>query len=572
MAETSTIHATPDYDTVATQEELKCVKDVVSAFVVALRNYSLYPRNHSVRRNSVRKVQSLLEGFFERHHYALRLDIQKESLLFKKEVVHQGQTEVDDWAFILFRDGIQWLEFQEGVDSAEITAFLKILNSCKKLKEEAESDLVTALWEQEFSGLRYKAVELNWDAKPVDLSLPRARYEERGGAQDQEMEGEEQANTAVVEFLKDGAESRLKLTSKEVETLQAMISEEEDRDTYQDLLDVVLAILDDQDEERVFTEVLNFLVNEFKDILEEDEFRFAYKFLWSLSRARLSYKSERRWAGPLLDQFFRMISSPEILGVLSQIWPTMDTLDKERIGLLRQVLLLLPAEAISTLAPMLLEIRSWSVQRQLMEVIGILAKRDLRPLERLLNRPEEFLVKQLVFIMAHLNDGRVDKNLRKMTHHPSEQVRKQALKSLLTRDPNTIEELFPFIEDPGESVERLMLDTLGKAKNPVAERLLLEYLEQKKFRISDPQHLLNCYRTLGRCGSSRSTPFLERLLFERGWMPDFGKSIHRQGALKALHLLGTNEALGVLEKASRSLLPGVRMAFRKAKMTEGVFF
>jgi hypothetical protein len=572
MAETSTIHAPSDYETVATQEELKCVKDVVAAFVVALKTYSLYPKNHSICRNSVSKVQSLLNGFFDRYHYALRLDIQKESLLFKKEVVHRGQTEVDNWAFILFRDGIQWLEFEEGVDSAEITAFLKILNSCKKLKEEAESDLVTALWEQEFSGLRYKAVELNWDAEPVDLSLPRARHEERGGAQGQEREGEEQTHTAVMEFLKDGAESLMKLTPEEAETLRAMISEEEDRDTSQDLLDVVLAILDDQDEEWVFTEVLNFLVGEFRDILEQGEFRFAYKFLRSLSRARITYKSERSWAGPLLGQFLKTISSPEILGVLSEIWPTMDILDKKRIGLLRQVLLLLPAEAIATLAPMLLEIRSWSLQRQLMEVIGILAKRDLRPLERLLSRPEEFLVKQLVFIMADLNDGRVDELLRKMTHHPSEQVRRQALKALLARDPNTIEELFPFIEDPGESVERLMLDTLGKAKNLAAERLLLEYLGRKKFRISDPRHLLDCYRTLGRCGSSRSTPFLEKLLFKRGWMPGFGKSIHRQGALKALHLLGTKEAVRVLEKASRSLLPGVRMAFRKAKMTKGVLF
>jgi HEAT repeat protein len=232
--------------------------------------------------------------------------------------------------------------------------------------------------------------------------------------------------------------------------------------------------------------------------------------------------------------------------------------------LLRRVLLLLPPEANTALAPMILKIRSSSVQRHLMEIIGILAKRDLRPLERLLDRPEDFLVQRLVLIIGQLKSERVGQILRKMMCHPSEQVRKQALKALLARDPNAIEEFFTLIEDPSEAVRRLMLDSLGKARNQSAERLLLDYLEQRKFRIKDPRHSLACYQTLGRCGSSLSMPFLEGVLFNRGWIPDFGKSIHRQGALKALNLLETQEAELMLEKACRSLLPGVRSACRKA--------
>jgi len=59
-------------------------------------------------------------------------------------------------------------------------------------------------------------------------------------------------------------------------------------------------------------------------------------------------------------------------------------------------------------------------------------------------------------------------------------------------------------------------------------------------------------------------PFLKGLLFSWGWIPDFGKSIHRQGTLKALKLLQTEDSERLLEKASSSLLPGIRMAYRKA--------
>jgi HEAT repeat protein len=564
MADTSKEQASGHSKASENQDELKSVRDLVTALLVALKNHSIYPGSHSVCQKSVIKVQSLLNAFFARHHHTLRLDIQKDRLLYKDEVVHQGQLRADSWVFHLFRDGIQWLEFQEGLDSAEIRAFLKIMNSCKKAEEEAEGDLVTALWEENFSGLRYKALELNWDVEPLNLSIPRARHEALKGLQGEEEKKEDLPDTAVMEHLQYAEGSSLKLTPEELEKLQAMISEEENRDTAEDLLEVVLTILDDQDEEEVFAEVLKFLVDEFKDTLSRDDFHFAYKFLSTLHHTRRIYGTEKPWAVPLLDNFFKAISSPEILGALSETWAKMDILDKERIGLLRRVLLLLPPDANTALAPMILKIRSSSVQRHLMEIIGILAKRDLRPLERLLDSPEDFLVQRLVLIIGWLKSERVDQILRKMTCHPSEQVRKQALKALLARDPNAIEEFFPLIEDPSEAVRRLMLDSLGKARNQSAERLLLDYLEQRKFRINDPRHSLACYQTLGQCGSSLSMPFLEGVLFNRGWIPDFGKSIHRQGALKALNLLETQEAELVLERAGRSLLPGVRSACRKA--------
>jgi HEAT repeat protein len=546
------------------QEELKSVRDLVTALFVALKNHSIYPGSHSVCQKSIIKVQDLLNAFFARHHHTLRLDIQKDRLLYKDEVVHQDQLRAESWIFHLFRDGIQWLEFQEGLDSEEIRGFLKIINSCKKAEEEAEGDLVTALWEANFSGLRYRAVELNWDVEPLNLSIPRVRHEALEGSQGEEEKKEDLPDMALMEHLQYAKGSDLKLTPEEVETLQAMISQEDNRDTAEDLLEVVLAILDDQDDEEVFAEISNFLIDEFKDTLLQNDFHFASKFLSSLHHKRQIYGTEKPWAVPLLDNFFKAISSTEILGSLSETWAKMDLLDQERVGLLRRVLLLLPPEANTALAPMILKIRSLSVQRRLMEIIGILAKRDLCPLERLLERPEDFLVQRVVFIIGRLKSERVDQILRKMTGHPSEQVRKQALKALLARDPNAIEEFFPLIDDPSEAVRGLMLDSLGKARNQSAEKLLLDYLEQRKFRIKDPQHSLACYQTLGRCGSSLSMPFLQGALFNRGWIPDFGKSIQRQGALKALDLLETQEAGLLLEKAGRSLLPGVRSACRKA--------
>jgi len=182
----------------------------------------------------------------------------------------------------------------------------------------------------------------------------------------------------------------------------------------------------------------------------------------------------------------------------------------------------------------------------------------------LLDSPEEFMVQKLVRVLGYLKDGKSTQLLLRMTHHSSEKVRKQAVIELFARGQHFIKHLFPLIEDPSQSVRRLILDQLGREKNRSVEALLLDYLEQARFKITDHQHLIACYRALGLCGSSDSIPFLRSLLFNRKWILDFGRSVHRKGAVVALVSLGTEEAKELLHKASRSLFPSVRIAYRKA--------
>jgi hypothetical protein len=91
----------------------------------------------------------------------------------------------------------------------------------------------------------------------------------------------------------------------------------------------------------------------------------------------------------------------------------------------------------------------------------------------------------------------------------------------------------------------------------------LEYLEEGKSNRSDDEHIIACFRTLGRCGSPRSIPFLRKTLLGRGWLPSLRKLSYRQGAAFALQSMGTKEAQEVLEEASKSLFPGARGIARK---------
>ncbi|MDR1920960.1 MAG: HEAT repeat domain-containing protein [Candidatus Adiutrix sp.] len=142
------------------------VKAGLIIFVTALKNYALYPDANSIRRASLIKFCEWLEEFWK-EMTCLHLDVEQDCLRFQGEAVYQDKPNEKMLAFPLFRDGIEWLEFQDGITADELERFLSLLNRFRVLKEDADDDLVTAMWEAEFSSLQYKAAEEFWDADPI---------------------------------------------------------------------------------------------------------------------------------------------------------------------------------------------------------------------------------------------------------------------------------------------------------------------------------------------------------------------------------------------------------------------
>jgi HEAT repeat protein len=182
----------------------------------------------------------------------------------------------------------------------------------------------------------------------------------------------------------------------------------------------------------------------------------------------------------------------------------------------------------------------------------------------LLDRPEEALVKKLVYILGHIKGEKTKQILLKMTRHTSGRVRLEALKALTRRDAKMIKELFPLLDDPVLTIRLLMWKYLEQHKDEETGDLILNYLDQKKIRRRDDQQILNCYKTLGRCSSRSYIPFLRKSLLSQGWDFSFDRSLRRQGAAFALLDLHTEEAQEILKKASKSLFPSIRSDYRKA--------
>ncbi|MBW2054440.1 MAG: HEAT repeat domain-containing protein [Deltaproteobacteria bacterium] len=573
MPEQSTKNGIHFHDQGQTAQEFQAVEAVIASFVMAAKNYAMYPESHATCQHSLQTVKSRIDAFIE-NYGDLRFEVTKDRLLFQSETVQQDDPKTEELAFPLFRDGIQWLEFKQGLELFEISGFFKIYNDYKNLKEEAEGDLVTALWEMDFPHLQYEAMDVLWKAetltdfstfKVTDRETPDAAIQEQ--ADDDQRDGADTAETpdaGIGMALSTMDRTIWQLTPEESQILSQMVAQEERQSGTQDVLDVLEIILRTQNQPEDYSVILEFIKEEFKSALAQGDFQIALDFLESLKKTYQSCKTEKPWARPLLDRFFINISGTQVLGGLKQVLPTFDKQHADRIKVFRRLLLRFPPSAITALAPLLLEKLSMPVERQLMEVIGSLALKDIHPLEQLLDRPEETLVKKLVFILGHIKGEKTEQILLEMTHHESGRVRLEALKALIRQDENMTEKLFPLIDDPVLPIRRIMWKYLENHQDPETGNLIRNYLDHKKIRREDHEQILNCYKTLIRCDSSGFVPFLRESLINQGLDFSFDRSVRRRGAALALLELGTEEAQEVLDRASKSLFPSVRSAYRKA--------
>ncbi len=542
---------------------MKAAKNVVTSLFLALKKFSLYPEDHNYCQTAMVRLQHDLETFLDNYE-KLVLHVEKDRILFEDEVVHEGEAKEGDLGFALFRDAIYKLIFLKGIDSRQIDLFIRILNQHRTLPPEAEGDIVTALWEAQLPHLQYEA-----DDKILEADL------EADLSPSEEERTEESDFYSTLEMLLDAEASpagshgdrdlpplepcAFQLTTEEVETLQEMVRRAEERDATHEILDMLADILKDQEDEEYFDVVLAYMEEELQTALGRKNFDVALRILKRLIQIRMLCKESTSWALSRINKFFLRVCEPDFLTPLQEVWPT---LSASEIGQLRVFLLLLPPKAIDALGARLPEARSPAVQKMLSEVIVSLASRDFRPLEKLLDTAEENLVCCLVPLLGRMTDEKSSKALVHMSHYPSERVRKEALSAIMARDLWVPDKLTSLMDDDNAFIRQLLIKYLGSRRSQAAERLLLVYLRNRKYRNTDDEHLSACFRALGRCGKTEAIPFLRDTLLRGGWISRFRVSVLREYAALALTELGTDRAKQILEEGSQSWCPGIRSSIR----------
>ena len=155
-------------------KELQDARQVINIFIQAWKNYGLYPEDHVNTKRSLENLVAAFNKFFETQE-DLRLIVEKDRLLCGSETIYEisPETSSEDIITLLYRDGIKWMEFQEGLPLDEISAFFRIAFKYRSFAEETEGDIVTALMDEELEYIDFKAVDIFWqDLLLIDVPQP----------------------------------------------------------------------------------------------------------------------------------------------------------------------------------------------------------------------------------------------------------------------------------------------------------------------------------------------------------------------------------------------------------------
>jgi hypothetical protein len=540
------------------------------------KNVSLYPEGHSISMNSIRQFHAKLEAYI-RQYGDIRIEIERDRVICQGIEVHTGPSEEGTLPFTLFRDGIRWLEFTEGIDLEEIREVLFIIHKYSILTTEPEGDIVTNFWEAHFDHVLYKAddfisaLELDQidSLSKSDTMHPTAEAEIGPEDKPESLDGPAIDSVSLGGPIIDSASlggpiidpASFVLTPREQTELQEMVSREETASATEHL-NMLLDMLLEEQGEKDFNIVLEVMSEEFEGSLGRHDFEAALIIIDGVRKILDSGRLSSSWAGPLIESFYKDISSDsKCLKPLEEIW---SNLNVQQIETLKRIFQHLNPGAVDTLVHLLLLGQPSQLEKIVEDTIISLVCQDVSCLESLINDSDERIAEMLVPVLSRLEGDTSFKYLMKLARHSSASVRRMAIRAIANTRGNQKSAIFEFIDDPDASVRHVILTQMGQSRNEIAEDLMMQYLQNRKFSAAQIEHIMECFRTLGKCGSSRSIPFLRKTLLHRKWMAGLSKSAYREGAALALVALKIPEARQVIEAAGRSFHPGLRRIAREA--------
>ena len=512
-------------------------KEIADKLMLSLKNYELYPENHVVTQSSVNDFMDKLSDYLEVDESCV-FQITKDAYIHDGKVVYRGRASEENPAYQMYRDGIERLAFHQGLTKKEFLQFLQILRHHAVTRSQKESDIVTDLWEADFTCISYQTTDVFWqDENLIDFQAVRVA----DPVQIRQAKGSKESpkGVSISRVAKDL--DMFTLSADEISKTLQMIQEEEARNFDADIFEVLLVILKEQKKEDDFEIVLDIILESFQHTLERAEFSYIILFFDRLSELKESYVQTQSWAIPYIEDFVLTLSSNKAISSLHEAWKHVDLNDTKHLNELRTALTKFSPQAIHALCPMILQVPSLRLQNLLIEAIKDLAKKDAQPLIKLLSHPDDSVAQNVVHILGAVPGQDAIAALQHKFNTSSGRLRFEAAKSLGKIKPLLTEFFFPLVDDSQGAVREYAIKRIGQEKNLLSEEFLIDCIRSGTFKKEDHQRLLSLYKALGGCGSAEALPFLKKQTKKHSVIRRKLYAIHREGAALALGILNVIE-------------------------------
>jgi len=571
--------------------DVKRVADWIQTLIRTVKAMRMYLPNNP----TLHKFQGDLEGrtwSVLKEIGDITLTVQQFDFLFENYSVYHNAAREESLAFRFYADGVREITIKEGLEPAELRGLLDVLKRSTD-GPSGQDDVVTLLWERDFRHVEYIYIPLEellgdgsaakgrdeedeassepgsglpWPGSAGvedDDPAPTADAPDGGGGQAVAAErSDDWAPEAAVDSAWDEAASvQFRMTDAELATLEVAIQEEDSRPLGTEVLEIVAAILESEEEPAGFLESAGAFQRFIELAIEEADIARANALLARL-KTIAARKAERRaeFAG-LAEQVIREIGRPSFL---AQAAPTLNAHPEIDPGVLTNFLIQLGSSAAPAVCDLLGQVNHVKHRRALCEALATSCRDDVEILIDRLGDSRWYVIRNVVYVLGRIAHQGVERALDRALHHEDVRVRKEAVRALgKIESPTSRAYLISAFRDADSGVRVQAAMTLATKRDERSAQSILQVIATPEFARRDLNERQAFFEALGRSGSDALVPQLSATL-TKGTIFRSGNDEDRYHAALALAWLGSPAALAVLNREHTGKREPVRKAVEAA--------
>jgi hypothetical protein len=545
------------------------VHDLFLSLDKATRARRLYQENNPVLQGFVATVKTSFARLWDRVP-SLTVSVEEHAFrcFGKEQVSKEGR---EGLPFLFYRDGVRVLTFLPGFEE-EVELFLHVIDRARQMGPRTSDDIVTLLWEEEFSAFQYSYVDMlaEGGAMPPAETAPPTSVERK--RLERIVEGSEpepvppavesgQPPVPQVVSTENFVETTYFLDQHDVERLYAAVDEEWKRDVRGAVLDALFDRLEDATYADRHNEVLRILGQLLPAFLARGDLTNVTKILIEVAAISDNPQlgAEERQE---VEQLLKELSDPQVLSQFlgsledGSINPT----DQE----VSVFLSYLGADALPLLIRTVEKTESARLRERLAPALDGVAHKHARALAALVASPDEKVAQGSARIAGRIRLRAATNNLIALFRKSDVGSRRIAIDALAGMgDASTIEAMQEALADTDREVRISAARGLSNVRVPASREKLKGMVRSRALREADLTEQMAVFEAYGAVAVEEDIEILDKLLNGRRLLAKESPEI-RACAAMALGRITLPAARTALLEASKDPHPMVRNAISKA--------
>jgi hypothetical protein len=534
----------------AIEEKVKSTKGLIQTFLQTLKAFRLYEANHPILSKFLERVRKDFDEYFDEFD-SFSLQIGEHRLYYQGNVVYENQDVKESLAFVFFKDGIRELQFSKGLEFKEIIDFLHIVRKSDFLNR-MEDDLVTLLWEKDFSHITFITVDEFLEGSGIYVPATEEdliKKSEYKGSREEWLQGKDDEGEAERSYAPatEGLEQAInpapgqslvdacQLTPDEKQAIDREALQEQQPEYIYVLIDNLIEILlhlgEDMD---AYENMISYFDRIIEYLLEQKEVGKVVELLKSLNDTMESMvlKDKQIFA---TRRILEKSSSPHNIELLGKAMKGNGEVPSEAI---LQYFRFLNKQAVEPLCLLLGKLESGKWRKAICDQMVELSREEIQLLSKFLSDPNPYLVSHILYILGRIGDSSAAKYLENLVSHEDLKIREETLQVLNKFGEKGKDLIQKFLKDSVSGMRARAALFLARNAKVGAVKPLTEIILSEDFYKRDYEEKASFFRALGETGSTEVIPILKKIAKQGRWFQRSKWNEMRQCATNTLKMLG----------------------------------